>query len=335
MNFLIGIIVVFIAFWIYEIGFCQIFGSIACAVIKIKRGLAVVVPIIIWLVILVAGLMIVLSWFDKYIVYYLIGAGIALIVALFNIPNLLDEQIRQSNNPYYNYLKGMENAKTSQRKFESDNLENIGETNIHNEQTEIAEVESSIEKFSLREDVDDLEIKPEKRNRKLQVDTKLVRKLFKDAGTVLDKSKTDAIANTLADRYEVTNPKYRELLSDKLYAYYTYVARDDTSEAQTAIYGYEMAQDIAAMSEVIKDNTSDNFFDKYGVSIYDVIFLDIAKEYAEKTNTKVPKELGKILKKCSRKIDNISLAINSVWKKKMFGPEQLFRFFELSKQFKK
>ncbi len=143
MNFIIGIIITFIAFWIYEIGFCQIFGSIACTVKKIKQGLDVAVTIIIWLVILGAIFAVAYFWLDKYIAYYLIGAGIALIVALSNIPNLLDEQIRQSNNPYYNYLKGMGNAKVSQSQFKNYNYENIGESNVHNKQTEISEEENS------------------------------------------------------------------------------------------------------------------------------------------------------------------------------------------------
>ncbi len=185
-----------------------------------------------------------------------------------------------------------ENARVSKSQSERNGGGYSGRTDVHNGQTEATEAEREIKKYSL---LDDVEIEKAKkayeRNRKLQAYTKLVRKLFKDAGTVLDKSKTDAIADTLAKRYEVKDAKLKNLLKDKLYAYYTYVASEDANDAQIALYGHEIAQDIAAMSEEITENPSDNFFEEYGESICDVISLDVAREYAEKAIIKAPKDL--------------------------------------------
>ncbi len=185
-----------------------------------------------------------------------------------------------------------EDARVSKSQFERNGGGYSGRADVHNGETEATEAEREIKKYSL---LDDVEIEKAKkayeRNRKLQADTKLVRKLFKDAGTVLDRSKTDAIADTLAKRYEVKDAKLKNLLKDKLYAYYTYVASEDANDAQIALYGHEIAQDIAAMSEEITENPSDNFFEEYGESIYDVISLDVAREYAEKAIIKAPKDL--------------------------------------------
>lgn len=102
MDFIIGIIIAFITFWIYEFGLCNIFGSIACGIKRLRRGKILITPIIVWLIILGGVTAIALLCLDDYIVYFIIAVILAFIVALYSIPNLVNEQIE--NNEKINEL---------------------------------------------------------------------------------------------------------------------------------------------------------------------------------------------------------------------------------------
>ena len=145
-------------------------------------------------------------------------------------------------------------------------------------------------KYSLLEDIDiRLAKKAYERNKKLQVDTQVVKDLFEKAGRVLDKSTVDAVADKIFKRYFFgDDAKMRQLLRDKLYAFYTYASREDAVDAQIALYGYEVSKDIVAMSKEVSDF---NIYDEFGECIYDIIAADLINEYANTTIVQAPQRL--------------------------------------------
>lgn len=149
-------------------------------------------------------------------------------------------------------------------------------------------------KYSLLEDIDiKLAKKAYERNKKLQVDTQVVKDLFEKAGRVLDKTTVDAVADKIAKRYYFGgDSKMKQLLRDKLYAFYTYVSREDAVDAQIALYGYEVSKDIVAMSKEVSGFTDgENVYEEYGESIYDVIYADLINEYANTAIIQAPQRL--------------------------------------------
>lgn len=149
-------------------------------------------------------------------------------------------------------------------------------------------------KYSLLEDIDiNLAKKAYERNKKLQIDTQVVKDLFEKAGRVLDKATVDAVADKIAKRYYFGgDSKMKQLLRDKLYAFYTYVSREDAVDAQIALYGYEVSKDIVAMSKEVSGFTDgENVYEEYGESIYDVIYADLINEYANTAIIQAPQRL--------------------------------------------
>lgn len=149
-------------------------------------------------------------------------------------------------------------------------------------------------KYSLLEDIDiKLAKKAYERNKKLQIDTQVVKDLFEKAGRVLDKATVDAVADKIAKRYYFGgDSKMKQLLRDKLYAFYTYVSREDAVDAQIALYGYEVSKDIVAMSKEVSGFTDgENVYEEYGESIYDVIYADLINEYANTAIIQAPQRL--------------------------------------------
>ena len=211
------------------------------------------------------------------------------------------------------YIDNIANGRTAERNVEADRRTSIrksdesgsdrhsdkgnGDSNLSErgkQQINSKDSTDPFRKYSLLEDIDiRLAKKAYQRNKKLQVDTQVVKDLFEKAGRVLDKATVDAVADKIAKRYYFGgDAKMKQLLRDKLYAFYTYVSREDAVDAQIALYSYEVAKDIVAMSKEVSGFTDgENVYEEYGESIYDVIAADLINEYANTAIVQAPQRL--------------------------------------------
>ena len=224
------------------------------------------------------------------------------------------------------YIDNIANGRTAERNVEVDRRASIrksdengsdrhsdkgnGDSNLSErgkQQINSKDSTDPFRKYSLLEDIDiRLAKKAYQRNKKLQVDTQVVKDLFEKAGRVLDKSTVDAVADKIAKRYYFGgDAKMKQLLRDKLYAFYTYVSREDAVDAQIALYSYEVAKDIVAMSKEVSGFTDgENVYEEYGESIYDIIAADLINEYSNTAIVQAPQRLQEEHEKIAEKYRN-------------------------------
>lgn len=92
-QYIIGFIFLVIAYFIGIFGFCQIVGSIACAVKGLRSSKITAFTIILWVLILAVLTIVTLLFFNKiYKICYFVGLTFSLFIALLKTPNLVSEQ---------------------------------------------------------------------------------------------------------------------------------------------------------------------------------------------------------------------------------------------------